>query len=137
MPFPCMCPISPQSSTIRMFCYCSKPLAGLCLWNAFIPWSKFSVLWGDCGRFEDIDLIEKDSYLQGNTTFLLDENSLSSLCESFWYLESIMGANLLENIQSLRNGRGSTDANYLECLFVLCRLYLLSIPGHHPIPCSC
>ena len=85
-------------------------------------------------EFEDIDVIEKDSYLQGNTTFLLAENSLSSFCESFWYLESIMRANLLGNIQSLRNGRCSADANYIECLFVLCRLYLCSSPRHHPIP---
>lgn len=86
-------------------------------------------------EFEDIDLIEKDSYLQGNTKFLLAENSLSSFCESFWYLESIMRANLLGNIQSLRNGRGSADASYIECLFVLCRLYLCGSPKHHPIPC--
>lgn len=84
-------------------------------------------------EFEDIDLIEKDSYLQGNTQVLLDGNSLSSFCESFWYLESIIRANLLGNIQSLRSGRGSADANYIECLFVLWRLYLCSSPRHHSV----
>lgn len=88
-------------------------------------------------EFEDIDLIEKNSYLQGNTKVLLDENSLSSFCESFWYLESMMRANLLGNIQSRRNGRGSADANYIECLFVLWRLYLCRSPRYYPIPCFC
>lgn len=85
-------------------------------------------------EFEDKDLIAKEAYLQGNTKFLLAENSLSSFCESFWYLENMIGANLLENIQSRQNGRGSTDANYLPCSFVLWNLYLQSSPRHHPYP---
>lgn len=43
---PHMCPVSPLSPTIRMSCDCSKPLAGLCLWNALILGSKFCVPWG-------------------------------------------------------------------------------------------
>lgn len=88
-------------------------------------------------EFDYKDLIAKEADLQGNTKFLLAENSLSSFCESFWYLENMIGANLLENIQSRPNGRGSTDANYLECSFVLWQLYLLSSPRHLPIPYSC
>lgn len=71
-------------------------------------------------EFEDTDLIEKDAYHQGNTIFLLAENSLSSFCKSFRYLESIMGTNLLENIQSLKNGRGITSRACLFCVACTC-----------------
>lgn len=45
-----MCPMSPLSPATRMFCDCFKPLAGLCLWNALILWSKSCVLCDGCGR---------------------------------------------------------------------------------------
>lgn len=72
----------------------------------------------------------KGSSSQGNTDIPIGWEQFVFLFGSLCYLKSIIGANLLENVQSPGNGR--RHCSQLPCVRVLYSLYLLSDPDMIP-----
>lgn len=102
----------------------------------------FSLLSGLCGLgwlsevFRTLVWLQRILISKVTLTFILAENSLSSLFGSLCYLKSIVGAHLLG--ERLESGKGKRQCcSQLPCVLVLYSLYLRKSPGHHPKPCSC